>query len=496
MKSTNLLSLISFLLLINILLNSCKKDSGVNQNTTNPIPIPEATVPNKFIWNSLHDYYLWTDQVPKLSASKYSNKDTLNAFLNQYTDPEKLFYALLYQYQTIDKWSFIVNDVTTINDWISGISKTAGYDFMLAQIGTTNNIFGFVRYVLKGSPADLAGIRRGDIFIKVNNTQLTISNYQSLINIESTYSLSFATIINNIISPNGKTLTLTPATLQENPILMDTVLTVSGAKVGYLVYNGFNSDFDLQLNDVFKYFKNQAISNLIVDLRYNGGGSVQTAIYLASMIYGTYTTKDFLKSQYNSALQEYLTSTYGASYLNDNFTDKISATSTTAEIPINTVNLPKLYVIATDNTASASELLINGLKPYITVKQVGTNTYGKYVASITLQDEDINGKINANDPWAMQPIVVKILNSLDVSDFVNGLAPDITTEEDIANLQPFGNPNETLLQAVLNDIQGLPQKGLPLKSAFMGLKKVADSKTFKPYSKEMYIKRKFKAPLN
>jgi carboxyl-terminal processing protease len=496
MKRTNFLSLISFFLLTGILFNSCKKDTTLNQNTTPPITIKEASVPNKFIWNNMHDYYLWTDQVTNLSASKYSNKDTLNAFLNKYTDPSKLFYDLLYQYQTIDKWSFVVSDITTINDWIAGISKTAGYDFMLAQIGSTNNLFGFVRYVLKGSPADLAGIKRGDIFIKLNDTQLTIANYQTLINTQTTYSLSFATITNNIIAPNGRTVTLTPITLQENPILMDTVLTVNSAKVGYLVYNGFNSDFDLQLNDVFKYFKDQGVSSLILDLRYNGGRSVQTAIYLASMIYGTYTTKDFLKSQYNSVLQAYLISAYGASYLNDNFTDNISATSTTAQTPINTLNLPKLYVITSNNTASASESLINGLKPYITVKLVGTNTDGKYVASITLQDEDTTGKVNPNDPWALQPIVVKILNSLGVSDFVNGLTPDITAEEDIANLLPFGDPNETLLLAVLNDIQGLPQKGLPLKSAVIGLKKFADSKTFKPFSKDMYIKRKFKVPLN
>ncbi len=495
MKRFNFIAFIFLSLLATMLWNSCKKDSSLKQDTPTPVVIPDASVPNKFIWNSMHDYYLWSDVVYNLATSKFSNKDSLNAFLNKYTDPEKLFYDLLYKYQTIDKWSFIVNDVTQINDWIEGISKTAGYDFMLARIGSTNNLFGFVRYVLKGSPADLAGIKRGDLFIKVNDTQLTISNYQSLINIETTYSLSFATITNNTISPNGRTVSVTPVTLQENPILMDTVLNVGGSNIGYLVYNGFNSDFDLQLNDVIKYFKNQGITNLILDLRYNGGGSVQTAIYLASMIYGTYTSKDFIKSQYNSALQLYLTSTFGESSLSDKFTDKILATTTTAETPINTLNLPKLYVIATDNTASASELLINGLKPYITVKQIGTNTYGKYVASSTLQDTDNTGKVNPNDPWALQPIVVKILNSQGISDFVNGLVPDITVEEDIANLLPFGNLNEPLLQAALNDIQGLPQKALPLKSAVLGLTKVADSKTFKPFSKDMYINRTFKLPL-
>lgn len=496
MKKISFISLVSFLMLINILLTNCRKDSTIGKMPVTPVNIKEATAPNKFIWNGLHDYYLWVDQVPNLSATKFANKDTLNAFLNTYTDPEKLFYDLLYKYQTIDKWSFIVNDSTTIKNWIAGVSKTVGIDYILYQAGTSNNIFGVVRYVFKGSPADLAGVKRGDIFIQVNNQQLTIANYQSLLNTSTTYTLSFATIINNIITPNNKSLTLTPVTMQENPILMDTVLVVGGAKVGYLVYNGFNSDFDLQLNNVFKFFKDQGISNLILDLRYNGGGSVQTAIYLASMIYGTYTTKDFIKSMYNTALQAYYVQTYGAASLLDNFTDNIAATSTTPKTPVNTVNMTKLYVITTDNTASASELTINGLKPYLTVRQVGTTTDGKYVGSFTLQDLDASGNVNPQDPWTMQPIVVKISNSLGVTDYINGLAPDITVQEDIANLIPFGNTNETLLQAVLNDIQGLPQKSLTLKSAEMGLKKVAGSIDFKPYAKDMFIKRKLKTPLN
>jgi len=496
MKSLDQASRFIYLLMIIILLTNCKKGAIVNEQTPiTPTPEKDASVPNKFIWNSLHDYYLWENLVPNLSASKFSNKDTLNAFLNHYTDPEQLFNSLLYQYQTIDKWSFIVNDSTTIQDWIAGISKTDGTDFRLYQISGSNNIFGVIRYVMKGSPADLAGIKRGDVFIKVNDQQLTVSNYQTLLFSNTTYKLSFAKIINHVITPNDKSVTLTPVTMQENPILMDTVLVVGGAKVGYLVYNGFNSDFDIQLNDVFKYFKDQGISRLILDLRYNGGGSVQTAIYIASMIYGTNTSKVFLKSQYNPALQAYIVSTYGESALSDNFTDNITATSTTPQTPINALNMSKLYVITTGNTASASELTINGLKPYLSVIQVGDTTVGKYVGSITIQDLNAKGYVNPNDTWTMQPIVLKVSNSLGVTDYVKGLTPDIKLKEDIANLLPFGNPNELLLQAVLNDIQGLPQKSLPLKSDLMGFKKVADSKDFKPYSKEMYSKRKFILPI-
>ena len=501
MKNLHRLSFVAFLLLTNTLLTNCSKEILVNEPVTPeisviPASVKDASVANKFIWNDMHDYYLWVDQVPNLSASKFSSKDTLNAFLNKYPDPEKLFYDLLYKYQSVDKWSFIAKDSTTIQNWLAGVSKTTGYDFMLARIGSTNNLFGFVRYVVKGSPADLAGIRRGDIFLKVDDQQLTISNYQALLFTNESYKLTFAAITNNVISATNRSISLTAVSLQENPILMDTVLVVNGAKVGSLVYNGFSADFDLKLNDAFKNFKNEGISKLILDLRYNGGGSIQTAIYLASMIYGTFTTKDFIKSQYNPTLQSYFLRTYGETSLLDNFADNIAKTASAPLTPINTVNVSKLYVIATDNTASASELLINGLRPYMSVTHVGSTTVGKYVGSITLQDLDAQGNVDPKDTWTMQPIVVKISNSLGVTDYVNGLTPDIKAQEDIANLAAFGNPNETLLKAVLNDIQGLPQKSLTLKSATLGLNKFADAKDFKRYSNDMYIHLKHAKPLN
>jgi len=478
-----LIRIISFFLFIVIFIN-CKKDSAV---APVPIVIKEATDVNKFIYNGLKDYYLWVDQVPNLIAQKYTVKDSLNAFLNTFTDPNTLFTSLLYKYQTIDKWSFIVDDAAIIDNWIQGISETMGYDFMLARIGTTGNVFGFVRYVYKGSPAEKAGLKRGDLFMKVNDQQLTETNYSTLLFNVLTYKLSLATVSANVISLNGKSVSMTAVQMQENPIQLDTVLNVNNLKVGYLVYNGFNSDFDIQLNDVFKKFKDASIDKLVLDLRYNGGGSVQTAIYLASMIYGTSTSKVFVKSQYNANYQAYIISTDGAASLIENFTDKILKTATTAETPINTLNLTSLSVITSDNTASASELLINGLKPYMQIFNVGINTAGKYVGSFTLKDWDANGVVNPNDKWAMQPIVVKMANSLDVTDFINGLVPDYSIEEDIVNLLPFGDQNETLLKAVLNNIKGIPQSSFILKSQSLGLKKVFDSQDIRPFAKQMYI---------
>lgn len=483
MKRSAYLNIFSFILISASLILGCAKEEEPPFSE----PIPEANEVNSFIWNGMHDYYLWNADVYALSNRRFAKADSLNFFLNQFTDPEKLFTRLLYKYEEVDKWSFIVEDSKTIDDWISGISKTMGYDFRLDGIQFTNKLFGFVRYVVKGSPADKAGMKRGDIFLTVNDEQLTTSNYQKLLFETETQKLGFATIKNSTIYPSARTVNMTAVELQENPIHKDTIFISSNQKIGYLVYNGFNGEFDLELNNVFKKFKDANINQLVLDLRYNGGGSVRSCIYLASMIYGTDDTKVFAKSKYNQELQAYLEKEYGSSSLNDYFTKTIEKTDKTPATPINTLNLQKVYFIVSDNTASASELLINGLMPYMSVTVVGINTDGKYTGSMTIKDWDAQGNVNPNHKWAMQPIVVKYANSIGQSDFVKGLTPNILAEEDYASLKPFGDPNEDLLKVVLGDISGIPIVGTALKSAEIGLTKVADSRDFKPFAKEMYI---------
>ena len=468
------------LLIAGIWFSGCRKEEV-------PVIIPEASEVNKFVFTGLRDYYLWNEMNANLTSTNYEKKDSLNVFLNKFTDPQELFTSLLYKYKEIDKWSFLVDDSKTIDDWIAGISETMGYDFMLGRIGTSDDVFGFVRYVFKGSPAEKAGVKRGDIFLKINDQQLTVSNYRTLLFTNKTYTMGYATIANHTITPSSKTITMTAIEMQENPIQKDTVFTYNNQKVGYLVYNGFNAEFDIQLNDVIKKFKDARIDQMILDLRYNGGGSVQSSVYLASMIYGTDATKVFARSRYNSGLQAYYTEQYGASSLNDYFVTTIEKTDKHPAAQINTLNLQKIYIIVSDNTASASELLINGLSPHMNVKVVGINTEGKYTGSATIKDWDENGNVNPNHKWAMQPIIVKYANSAGVSDYVDGLIPNIIAEEDIANLLPFGDPNETLLSVVLSDMKGIAITGMTLKSAKMGLTKFADSQDFKPFAKEMYM---------
>ena len=473
------------------LISNCKKDSiappPAKLTAADSANLISLEI-NQFIWNGLNYYYLWVDSVPKLSP-KYFQNDTnkWNTFLRPYSDHEKLFNDLLYK-NTVDKWSWIVDDYTVLENELQGITKTMGFDFGLVRYGTGTNVFGFVRYVLPNSPASAAGLKRGDIFTKVDDQQITTSNYQTLLFNKDSYKLSFADIISNNITPNNRQANLTAIQLQENPVYLDTVYTINNNKIGYLVYNGFYPDFDVNLNDVFKTFKGANIQNLILDLRYNGGGSIQSAINLASMIYSTNHSKIFAKTKYNNQLQADILKYYGTSYFTDYFTDTIARqTPTGSPTSITSLGLSQLYVITTNNTASASELVINGLKPYVNVVTIGTNSIGKYVGSITVKDYDSKGNVNPYHKWAMQPIVLKISNANDVSDYVNGFTPKVVINEInyLASMLPLGDVNEPLLKAALNDLQGLQQQLSMVKST-LAIQKVADSKDFRPHSQEMF----------
>ena len=366
---------------------------------------------NYFIWENMSLYYLWTDNVSALNDQSYSSKeDVENNLLKKYPNHEEFFNSLLYKKGEVDRFSWIVDDYEKLENMFQGISKSMGFDFILGKIGTTDNVFGLVRYVVKGSPADRAGLKRGDFFTKIDDQQLTVSNYKTLLSNENSYKIGLAEVKDHEIKNLSTSYKLTAEVVYENPIYLDTVYTTNNTKIGYFVYNGFMSNYDNQLNAVFAKFKQEGIQNLILDLRYNGGGSLASAQYLASMIYSTDTTLLFNKNSYNAELEKYILEKEGKDAMNEYFAAKIKASDDTHEEAINSLGLKSLYVITTSSTASASEILINDLRPYMSVTMIGENTYGKYVGSITIKDEDINGKVNTKHKWALQPIIMKSTN--------------------------------------------------------------------------------------
>ena len=253
-----------------------------------------------FVWKGMNQYYLWQSDVPNLADDKFSNQTDLDSFLKANGTPENLFDNLLAP-KSIDRFSWIVDDYVALEQSFQGTTKNDGVDFGLSyKPGSTTEIFGYVRYIIPGSDASTKAIKRGDMFTGVNGTQLTASNYQSLLLNAESYTLNLADYNGTTIVSNGKSVALTKTTLNENPILINKVIETGGKKIGYLMYNGFFANYDTQLNEAFGSLKSQGITDLVLDLRYNGGGSVQTATRLASMITGQFNWKSFCKLKMES----------------------------------------------------------------------------------------------------------------------------------------------------------------------------------------------------
>ncbi|WP_395054091.1 S41 family peptidase [Flavobacterium sp.] len=418
-----------------------------NCDTKDDLYVPESLQINDFVWKGMNLYYLWQNEVTNLQDERFANQDDLNNFLTTYSNPKDLFNSLRVD-NSIDRFSVIFDNYETLEGILSGTTLNNGVDFGLKfKAGSTTDLFGWVRYIIPNSDAATKNISRGTIFYAINGTSLTVSNYQELLK-NITQTLNLADYDNGNITPNGQSVTVTKTNLSENPVLISNVINQGNKKIGYLVYNGFFPNYESQLNTAFANLKSQQITDLVLDLRYNSGGSIATATRLASMITGQFTNQVFAREVWNDKLQSYWNAT-NPNQLIDNFTDKLANGSAIASL-----NLTKIYVLTSKSTASASELVINGLKPYINVIQIGDVTTGKNVGSITLYDSPNFAKANRSSKhkYAMQPIVLKTVNNEGFGEYQNGLQPNFQLTEHLSNLGVLGNTDEPLLNVALNQI--------------------------------------------
>ena len=421
-------------------------------------PISDTEIKD-FVWKGLNLWYFWqgTDSAPDLADNRFSNDTDYINFLNSFDSPNQLFYSLL---SNEDRFSWIVDDYFALSGSLSGVSKNNGMAFGLGLIDNGPNVFGYVQYVLPNSSASENNVIRGDIFLTVNGTQLTEDNYLSLIS-SDVYTIGLAELDNNDnLILTGEEITLTKQIYQENPIYITNTFEVDGIKVGYLMYNRFLSDYDQQLNQVFANFVAEGVEQLVLDLRYNPGGSVNSAINLGSMITGNTTNDVYLKQIWNNKIQSTFTDEDVTRYFAQTLSNGNS---------INSLNLNKVYILAQNSSASASELVINALEPYIDVIHIGDVTRGKNEFSITLYDNpdcaflppntDCNGSINPNHTWAMQPLVGRNENAEGFSDYTNGLTPDISLDESLSNLGVLGQQDEPLLARAIQHLTGNGRTG-------------------------------------
>jgi len=449
--------ILSIFIIFSLFVIGCKKESDDDPNIAkleNDLEISD------FIWKGLNQYYYWQESVINLADSKLDNLSEYSFYLSQNPNPENFFNSLKH---SDDEFSWLSDDYEELENYLQGIDYSDGMEFGLYLECNDQNVFGFVRYVHKDSDADIKGVKRGYFFNKVNGSILTRDNYTDLLYNDNSLSNSFgfanlnynsneqcANLVSNDIS-----ISLNKSRLVKNPIHISKTIYIDQKKIGYLMYNQFlgnveseNRDYNLELNNVFGQFKSQGINELVIDLRYNPGGRISTSINLASMITGQFNNQIFAKEKWNSKLMEYWNENNPDNLIN-RFVSNISGVS------INSLNLNKVYILTTSRTASASELLINGLDPYIDVIHIGDYTVGKNQGSITVYDYiNDQGTKNPNHKYAMQPIVLKIGNVAGYTDFPNGLIPDYEIKESIRTAGELGNENEQLLKIAIDHIFG------------------------------------------
>lgn len=454
------------------------------------VSVPSGLEVESFIYRGLNLYYLWKADVPDLADDRFGSDEEKTAFLDAAASPEALFQDLLYKpvskfpNDAVDRFSVLVDDYVALENLFAGVTKSNGVDYGLKLKTGTNEVYGWVRYIIPGSNAATKDIHRGDVFYAVNGTQLFYNgptdNNLALLNPDN-FTLSLADYDGGNITPNGRSVSLTKTELTENPVFNAQVITAGTHKIAYLAYNGFTANFDSQLNAAFGQFLAGGATDLVLDLRYNSGGSVRTATRLASMITGQFNGQLFAKQQWNAEVQAAYEELNPQALVN-NFTNSMGSES------INSLNMTKVYILTSRGTASASELVINGLKPYVEVVQIGDKTTGKNVGSITLYDSPAlvnKDNISNKHKYAMQPLVFKTTNADGFGDYASGLEPNVNLLENLDNLSELGNVNEPLLSTAIGLITASGRR--IYQNPTDQTRDFKDSKSIRRFGTDMYL---------
>ncbi len=402
-------------LLLGLFITSCKKDKGTDDTT--PPPPPPASAADKVKDTSLmiaREAYLWYKQIPaNFNPRQFADPDGVMTAIRPYSKEPGFT-------NPVDRWSFGILQ-SEWDDISSGISG----DFGIGIFFRTENDLR-VTYVEPASSAGKAGVQRAWRIMKINGRNITVADQPTIDFVVNAIYYSTSADI-NFQKPDGSTVDLTIAatSYQEQPLVLDTVYNTGGKKIGYMVLNSFLGDQTTMKNrfqQTFSEFAAAGITDLVVDVRYNGGGYVALQEELANYIVPNASNGNVMYRQvYNDILQEFNRTV--------NFSKK------------GTVNVPKMVMLISRNTASASEALINLMKPHMEVKTVGPNTTnGKPVGYFPIPVGN----------WYVFPVSSRLVNSANEGSYFNGFTPDKIVADGLD--KPWGDLQESMLAAAVNYI--------------------------------------------
>jgi C-terminal peptidase prc len=357
---------------------------------------------NMFVRDVLDEYYLWYRELPRLNPANFAS-------------PEAYLEAA--RYRPLDS-SFSYITSRAANEAFYGESQFVGFGFSTDTTGSELRVL----QVFPESPAAEAGLSRGDRIIEIDGT--------SVIDLIRTGAIGGAfgasepgvtsTIVFQPVSGGERRATMTKRVVTIPTVSLTRTFRVDGRTVGYLMFRNFVNPSYEALDDAFAALRAAGATELVVDLRYNGGGLVDVAVHLASLVGGSATQgrvfATFQHNDKNTALNE----------------DLRFETA-----PPQTLNLGRLFVITTRASASASELLINSLRPHLPVIVVGDATYGKPVGQygFTFCDK------------VLAPVAFALVNSEGRGDFFGGIEPDCHAADDIQH--QLGSAEEESLAEAL-----------------------------------------------
>lgn len=437
MKKKLSIFFISFLLLN----ASCKEETPepvVKEVPTEPKeenPILANSPVNSWIHSSMKSFYFWENEISDISETDLS------------IDADEYFNSILFEKGETDRFSWIDENGDQLTNSLNGLNNVWGFNYISVYANAAKTRIAYaITYSLKNSAAERLEIKRGDFITKVNGETLTPENYSSALKNIETATITMGVLVGSEVVDSKKTVEITKELTQTKAVQHSEVISLSGKKIGYFAYTQFLTSSDKDVNDAFGEFKNQGIDELVVDFRYNGGGYISSAEIISSLIVKDLNTSNLMARQvWNDAQM--------ANKPEGSFDTYFSTSNNSAGGTLNNPGtLSRVYFLVSKNTASASEMVINNLKPYMDVILVGEHTYGKNVGSITIKDDQ--------DPkrweWAMQPIVLQTFNGAGESDYgtKDGFPVNIGVADNKLPYKALGDPDETLLFAALSDILG------------------------------------------